>query len=207
MKAIQKAVLGITATLLLTTASVAQAAEVKNEAFSLTLPAGFSDFAKQEKTTESENGPITTATYVSQQPQTKEAIVVTVSTMPKKISDPAKFIASTRDSLIGSLKAKLEDENKGTAENSSVLNFRTETAQPVFLRSSLQVEDNRFYQVLYVGRTEEQRNAAGTAQAFSSFVIAAPAATPAAAPAPAPAPAPAATPAAAPAATATGAAH
>lgn len=200
MKAIQKAVLGITATLLLTTATVASAADVKNEVFSLTLPDGFTEFAKQDKTTDSENGPINTATYVSKAP-TGEAVVVTVSTMPKKISDPAKFISSTRDSLINSLKAKLENEAKGSTENSSVLNFRTETAQPVFLRSSLQVSDNRFYQVLYVGRTEEQRNAAATAKLFDTFAVAAPAA----APAPVATPAPAAAPA--PAATATGAAH
>ena len=50
-----------------------------------------------------------------------------------------------------------------------------------FLRSKLLVDGNRMLQVLYVGRSEEQRSAAAVGEIFQSFqVTEAPAAEPAA---------------------------
>jgi hypothetical protein len=202
MKTLTRAVITSAAALLIgVSAHAADATEVKNEAFSIMLPAGFSEFKSQNQKSDSPNGPIDTTTWVSKAP-TGEAVVVTMSDMPANITDPAKLFSSTRDSLVASLKAKIETEEAGTGDKPTMrLVFRGETA-PVFLRSTLAVDADRFYQVLYVGRSEEQRAASPIAALFDSFqmMAAAPTAAPAVAPVvPAAAPAPAAAPVATPA--------
>lgn len=164
---------------LLLTASVAMgddAGQVTNEWFSITLPPGFAQFATQTQTSKaSDGGDIETTNWVSKAP-TGEAVVVTVSKMPGKILDPEKLMASTRDSLLKTLNATLEAEDKIEGDMPATrLTFKGGAA---FLTSRLVVNDDRLYQVLYVGRSEEQRSAPATAQLFESFkVVTAPAAT------------------------------
>ncbi|HEV7241646.1 MAG TPA: hypothetical protein VGQ36_20610 [Thermoanaerobaculia bacterium] len=156
----------------MTLSMAAMAAPVKTNAFSITLPDGFGEFTKQDQKTDSPEGKIETTNWISKAP-TGEAVVITVSTMPAPITDADKAIAGMRDALLKSLSATLESENKGE------LVFKGSGA---FLRSKLLVDGNRMLQVLYVGRSEEQRSAAGVGEIFQSFHVAeAPAAEPASA--------------------------
>ena len=168
----KKTFLTAVATLALTVA--AGAATKTTDAFSITLPDGFGDFAAQSQKADSPEGKIDTTNWVSKAP-TGEAVVVTISTMPAPITDAAKAMAGMRESLLKSLNATLESEEK-VDDRTSHLVFKGSGA---FLRSKLLVDGARVMQVLYVGRSEEQRNAAGVAELFASFKAneAAPAAT------------------------------
>lgn len=137
-------------------------------AFAITLPAGFSEFASQVQKAESPEGTVETTNWISRA-QTGEAVVVTVSKMPGRILDPEKMMDATRDSLLKSLKATLESEQEVAGDRkSTMIQFRSDAA---VLQSQLLVDDDRLFQVLYVGRTQEQRSAAGVAQLFSSFRV------------------------------------
>jgi len=140
------------------------AAEISGDTFHLALPAQFG--AAVKSTTTKDN--IQTDTWVSKAPS-GEAVVVSVSKMPAKIADPTKLIDSTRDSLLQSVKGTLESDQAitGALPARSVV-FRSGMA---FLRSRLTVDGDRLYDVLYVGRSEEQRNAPGVGQVFDSFQI------------------------------------
>ena len=161
------------------TAPVASAADttpVTNDAFSLTLPVGFGEFATQtQKSKASDGGVIATTNWVSKSP-TGEAVVVTVSRMPAKILDPEKLMSSTRDTLLASLKATLESEQKVAGDMPTVeLLFKGQTENPPYLRSRLAVQEDRFFQLLYVGRNQQQRDLPSVADLFDSFRISAPA--------------------------------
>lgn len=188
---LKTAVVGVA--VFLSVAAVVLATDVKNETFSVTLPAGFSDFAKQSA--KAADG-IETTTWVSKAP-TNEAVVVSVSQMPKKILDPGALLDATRDSLLKSVKGTLDSEQKvDGAMPARVLAFHSGTA--VFLRSRLVVDNDRLFNVLYVGRSVDQAMAPAVGQLFDSFQFAPrPAAAPAAPAAPGAA---SAAPAAAPAA-------
>ena len=160
----------------------AAAAEI-HDTFDVALPAGFADPAK---TTMTSSG-IETTTWVSKSP-TGEAVVVSVSKMPARIADPAKLMDSTRDSLLKSVKGTLESEQPVAGDMPSrLLVFRSGTA---FLRSRLVVSGDKLYQLLYVGRSEEQRAVPAVMQMFDSFKVTAPAMTSSVAAAPPPAPKP-----------------
>lgn len=140
-----------------------------HEPFSLSLPAGYGAFTQQVQTAKSPEGDIVTTNWIAKAP-TGEAVVVTMSSMPAKILDPQKFIASTRASLLKSLNATLESESaREGAVPSTRLLFRSDSA---FFRARFTVIDDRFYQLLYIGRSEEQRTAQPVARIFESFTIA-----------------------------------
>lgn len=147
---------------------------VSNDSFAITLPAGFSAFEEKTQSSKGEEGTIETHNWISKAP-TGEAIVVTVSTMPGKILDPAKLMNATRDSLLKSLNATVENEEKvdGDVPATRIL-FKSSGATPVFLRARMAVRGDQMYQVLYVGRSEEQRSSAVVAGAFDSFRLAPP---------------------------------
>jgi hypothetical protein len=128
------------------------------EPFTIALPEGYAGFTKQTQTADSPDGKIETTNWVSKAP-TGEALVVTLSKMPGKILDPEKLITSTRDTLLKSLGA--------SAETDANL-FRSKAA--VF-RSHFVVDEDRFFQLLYVGRSDEQRNAPVVGQVFESFKV------------------------------------
>lgn len=164
MKWAQKAVV-VAVVLLAVPAAFAQAVQVDNESFGITLPAGFGEFAKQSQESDSPGGKVQTTNWVSKAP-TNEAVVVTVSKMPAKILDPQKLIASTRESLVKSLKATIESEQ--SAEGGAANDFSATTGS-VFLRSHLEVNDDTLIQVLYVGRSAEQRAVPAVSDLFQSF--------------------------------------
>ena len=158
--------------LLLVAPLAAEPTPVSNESFGVTLPAGFTAFTEQKQTTKGENGDIATTTWISKFPTTGEAVVVTMSDMPGKILDPEKMMASTRDSLVASLKATVENEQK--IDGDLAFTFKSNGANPAYLQSRLVVAEDRLYQILYVGRSEEQRAAQSVVELFSSFKIVAP---------------------------------
>ena len=140
--------------------------------FKLELPDGFANFTEQSQTSKQEQGVIETTNWVSKSP-TGEAVVVTLSRMPGPITQPETLIASTRDSLLKSLKATLETEEKREdVWPSERLMFRSENA---FFRSRFVVAGDRFYQLLHVSRSAEQRSAPGVETMFNSFTINVPA--------------------------------
>ena len=142
---------------------------VDNDAFGITLPAGFAEFTKQVQKADSPEGTVETTNWISRA-QTGEAVVVTMSKMPGQILDPDKMMDATRDSLLKSLKATLESEKDLEGENpATLIQFRSDAA---VLQSQLLVAADRLYQVLYVGRTPEQRAAPAVAQLFASFKVA-----------------------------------
>jgi hypothetical protein len=139
--------------------------------FAVTLPQGFGEFTTQSQKSDSPEGIVETTNWISRAPS-GEAVVVTVSKMPAKITNPDKLITSTRDSLLKSLSATLDLEKKIEGETSTtLLQFHSEKS-PVFVQSQLMVEGDRLYQLLYVGRTAEQRSAPTVSNLFNSFKIA-----------------------------------
>ncbi|HEX7807550.1 MAG TPA: hypothetical protein VF608_02455 [Thermoanaerobaculia bacterium] len=136
--------------------------------FIMNLPEGYTGFSQQVQSTKSPEGDIRTTTWISKAP-TGEAIVVTMSEMPGKILDPQKLITSTRASLLRTLGATLETEEARSGELPSArLQFRSDAA---FFRARFTVVDDRLYQLLYVGRSTEQRTAPSVGQMFESFRI------------------------------------
>ena len=156
---------------LLLFASVAGAAQVNKDSFGLNLPDGFGEFTSQAQTVNGKDGKIETTTWISKSP-TGEAVLVTVSKMPGKILDPEKMIAGTRDALLKSVGGEMESEEKvaGDVPGAGMM-FHNKAA---FLRSRLIVDGDRLYQLLYVGRTAEQRTGAPVVQMFDSFRISTP---------------------------------
>jgi hypothetical protein len=146
-------------------AVTASAGPVKTDAFSITLPEGFGEFATQAQKTDSPEGKIDTTNWISKAP-TGEAVVITVSTMPAPITDATKAMDGMRESLLKSLNATLESEEKIEDGKAANLLFKSAGA---FLRSKLVVDGNRMMQVLYVGRSEEQRSATAVGELFQSF--------------------------------------
>jgi hypothetical protein len=153
-----------------TTGVIAQeTAAAPADPFSITLPAGFGEFAKQTQTAKSNDGTVETTNWVSKAP-TGEAVVVTVSKMPGKILDPLKMIGSTRDSLVKSLNATVESDDKipGDLVSEQVM-FHSGTN--AFLRARLAVKGDSLYQLLYVSRSTDQRAVPAVDQLFGSFKI------------------------------------
>ena len=166
---------------LLLVAVATGAAVVTTDLFTVTLPDAY---AAPVQSSATQNG-IATSTWIAKAP-TGEAVVISVSTMPAKITDAAKTMDGTRDSLLKSVKGTLDSEQTiaGPLPERDLL-FRSGTA---FLRSRLIVNGDKLYQLLYVGRTEAERGAPAVAQMFDSFKVTSP--LPSNPPTPPPAPAP-----------------
>lgn len=145
------------AVILVATASLAA------DPFNITLATGYGAFTKQTQT----SGKIETTNWIAKSP-TGEAVVISMSKMPGKILDPAKLFASTRDALLKSVNGTLDSEQKVNA-STHVLSFHSNSG--AFLRSRLIAEDDRLYQVLYVGHSAEQRENPAVAAMFDSFAI------------------------------------
>lgn len=145
---------------------------VEQDSFSITLPAGFSEFARQAQTVKSENGDIQQITYVSKGLQ-GNAVIVTHGTMSGKILEPAKMMGSGRDSLIKSLGAKLEGEKQLEIDGKPALSitFSAEKPRPIFARTDLVVAGPRMYQVIFLGSSAEALASESTQALFQSFDI------------------------------------
>lgn len=168
----KKQMMAVMAMAVLMLAANAQSAPA--EAFELTLPNGFAEYTTQAQTVASPEGEIETTNWISRA-KSGEAVIVTLSRMPGKILDPQKLITSTRESLLKSLGATLESEEprQGELPSTRVL-FHSDAA---WFRARFTVVDDRMYQLLYVGRSAEQRDAQVVGLMFDTFEI--PAAAPA----------------------------
>jgi len=163
-------VLMVAAALLIAVAAGAE--QVSNDAFSVTLPAGFGEFKKEAKTVEGKEGKIETTNWVSKAP-TGEAVVVTISKMSGKILNPTQMIDGTRDALLKSLNATIDNETKLSGDMpAKLITFHSAS---VWLSSQLAVNRDILYQLLYVGRTAEQRSAPAVNDMFQSFHVNTPA--------------------------------
>jgi hypothetical protein len=162
MKHAAHTALVLLASLLLAGAAIA--GPVSTDYFTVTLPDAY---AAPVMSTATQNG-IATSTWIAKAP-TGEAIVISVSTMPGKIDDAAKLMDSTRDSLLKSVKGTLDSEQPlaGPLPGRDLL-FKSGNA---FLHSRLIVSGDRLYQLLYVGRSQAERDAPGVAQIFGSFTV------------------------------------
>jgi len=143
-------------------------AKVTNDAFSITLPAGFTAFTNQTKSADSPDGKVDTTTWVAKS-QAGQAVIVAMTKMPGKILDPDKMNQSTRDALVKSLNATIENEQKMagdlTGEN---LLFKSNSA-PVFARARLIVSGDRQYQLIFIGHSDPERSAQPVESMFNSF--------------------------------------
>lgn len=155
--------------IVLVAAVAADAGPVTTDLFTVVLPDAY---AAPVTSTATQNG-IATSTWIAKAP-TGEAVVISVSTMPAKIADATKLMDSTRDSLLKSVKGTLDSEQTlaGPLPARDLL-FRSGTA---FLRSRLVVDGDKLYQLLYVGRTQAERDVPAVGQMFNSFKVVTPAA-------------------------------
>ena len=145
---------------------------VQQESWSITLPAGFSEFAKQQQTVKSENGDIQQVTYVSKG-TAGNAVIVTYGQMSGKILDPAATMNGGRDSLLKSLGARLENEATVEIDGKPGLSisYSAEKPRPIFARTDLVVAGPRMYQVIYLGASADAIVSETTQQMFKSFDV------------------------------------
>ena len=171
MKASKKVVAAAVMALALVPAGFAQM-PVDRESFSITLPTGFGEFARQQQTVKSQSGDIQQVTYVSKGVG-GNAVIVTYGTMSGKILEPATMMGSGRDSLVKSLGAKLESEKQLEIDGKPALSimFTAEKPRPIFARTDLVVAGPRMYQVIFLGSSADALWHESTEQMFSSFDI------------------------------------
>ena len=82
---------------------------VELDGLSLTLPAGFSKFEKQEQTVQSDSGPILNVTNISKS-VTGEVIIVSYSDFSGPLLNPNQMMTSGKDSLLKGAGAQSESE-------------------------------------------------------------------------------------------------
>ncbi|HEU5163547.1 MAG TPA: hypothetical protein VFV54_10405 [Thermoanaerobaculia bacterium] len=173
MKALSRkiAIGAVLASVALVPAAFAQT-PVQQESWSITLPAGFGEFAKQQQTVKSANGDIQQVTYVSKGTG-GSAVIVTYGQMTGKILDPTATMNGGRDSLLKSLGAKLENEAAVEIDGKPGLSisYSAEKPRPIFARTDLVVAGPRMYQVIYLGGSAEALASEGTQQMFKSFDV------------------------------------
>ncbi len=172
MKALSKKVV-VTAFLTLALATVGFAqTPVEQDSFSITLPAGFGEFTRQQQTVKSANGDIQQVTFVSKG-LAGSAVIVTYGQMTGKILDPTAMMGSGRDSLLKSLGAKLESETQVEIDGKPGLSivYSAEKPRPIFARTDLVVAGSRMYQVIFLGSSAEAPASESTRQMYSSFDV------------------------------------
>ncbi len=161
-------------------AQIANAADA--QPFQLTLPTGFGTFASKAQTAKDQNGKdIQITNWISKSP-TSEAIVVTVTKMWAKIANPNLQMASMRDAVIKSVPNATLDSQQKLDGSTPAMTFDFHSGTAVFLRAKLMVKGDSMYQLLYVGRTPDERANPSVESMFQSFVINAPQASAATAP-------------------------
>jgi len=148
----------------------AHAAET--ESFTVTLPNGFAPFQQvRSQAGKVPQGKIETVNYVSKSP-IGEAVVVTISRMPARLGSPGSLLSGIRDSLLKAFSATLEKEqNLPGPRPASGLLFKGNAERPLFYRAHVMVDGNTIYQLIYVGRSTQQRTAAPIARVFETFRI------------------------------------
>jgi len=174
----------ITFVLSLAIATVAQAGQVKGDAFSVTLPDGFGNAQQQKQTVQSPSGPINVVTYISKA-EDGSAVIIGYSEFSGTITDPGATLTSGRDSLLKSLGATANNEKdvEVSGHPARTFNYSATSPRTVFGRTDLVVVGPRMYQLIYLGFTQEALQKGDVQGMFSTFKVrevekdAAPAAT------------------------------
>jgi hypothetical protein len=157
-------------------AGTAAAATVNLDGFTVDLPAGFSEFTKQEKAIPTESGSIQNITHVSKS-EGGDAIIISYSILGGKILDPEKMMAEGRDSLLKSVSGTADSEAPTQLDNHPGLHvsFSAKTPRELYGRTQFGVVDERMYQLIYLTGTADRRTSPEAEQFFNSFNLAEPA--------------------------------
>ena len=148
----------------------ASAAETSR--FKVALPDGFSEFAAtKSQAGESTTGKVEAENWLSRS-KTGEAVVVTVTHLPSKVERPAELLTGARVTLLKMFRSELEREQSipGT-RNTSEYVFHSIEGAPLFFRARVTANPDSMVQMIYVGRSEAQRDAAQVGRMFQSFQI------------------------------------
>lgn len=153
-------------------ASLAQIANAADaQPFQLTLPTGFGAFATKAQTAKDPNGKdIQITNWISKSP-TNEAVVVTVTKMWAKIDNPDQQMANMRDAVVKSVPNATIDSQQKVDGPPPAMTFDFHSGTAVFLRAKLMVKGDSMYQLLYVGRTADERSNPSVDSMFQSFAI------------------------------------
>jgi hypothetical protein len=153
-------------------AGAAQAAQVKGDAFSVTLPDGFGSPQQQKQTVNSASGPINVVTYISKASD-GSAVILGYSQFSGMIKDPDATLASGRDSLLKSLGATAKDERavKVSGHPGRTFAYSAASPRPIFGRTDLVVVGPRMYQLVYLGFDQESLDKADVQNMFSTFKV------------------------------------
>lgn len=148
----------------------AYAGTVQKGSFSIAIPDGFSEFAKQEQTVKSASGDIKQVTYVSKGTQ-GDAVIVTYGAMPGPIQDPMAAMAGGRDSLLKSLGATVGSQKEVQIDGhpGMTVEYSATSPRPIFARTDFVVEGARLYQVIFLGATPESVVSPEVQSMFGSF--------------------------------------
>ncbi len=131
---------------------------VELDGLSVSLPAGFEKFAKDEQTVESESGPIRSVTYVSKS-AAGDAIIVSFSEFSGPLLNPNQMMTSGKDSLLKGANAKSESEEPKELDGQPGLHllFSADQPRPLFGRGQYGVQDDRMYQLIYLAGSPDRR--------------------------------------------------
>jgi hypothetical protein len=156
----------------LSLATVAQAGQVKGDAFSVTLPEGFGNAEQQKQTVNSPSGPISVVTYISKSNE-GSAVILGYSELSGKIMDPDAQLAESRDSLLKQLGATASDERttKVSGHPARSFNYSASSPRAVFGRTDLVVVGPRIYQLIYLGFTQDEVQKHDVQGMFSTFSV------------------------------------
>lgn len=148
------------------------AGTVEKGSFSIAIPDGFSEFARQEQTVKSASGDIKQVTYVSKGTE-GDAVIVTYGAMPGPIQDPAAAMAGGRDSLLKSLGATVGSQKDVQIDGhpGMTVEYSATSPRPIFARTDLVVAGARLYQVIYLGATPEAVVSPEVQAMFGSFTL------------------------------------
>ena len=162
----------------MTAGSALAAGRIEEKEFSVALPAGFSEPAKQEKTVDSPSGPITQVTYVSKG-QDGSAIILGYSEFAAEITDPAETMNSGRDEFTKAINASYTDEREKVVAGYPARSFLYAAAEPqaMFGRADLVVAGPRMYQLIFLGASQDGVGAPEITNFFRSFALTTPAAS------------------------------
>lgn len=156
----------------LSLATVAQAGQVKGDAFSVTLPDGFADPQQQKQTVQSPSGPISVVTYISKA-NDGSAVILGYSEFSGVITDAPATLASGRDSLLKSLGATANSERavEVSGHPARTFNYSATSPRTIFGRTDLVVVGPRMYQLIYLGFTQDGLQKADVQSMFSTFKV------------------------------------
>lgn len=168
--------MGVLVSVLLLFVPVASAERLSEEEFSIELPGSCGAAQKHEQKVESPSGPIDVVSYVAKADDGSACIVI-YSELSGPITDPESAIDSNRDSLLGQLGVQVEAEKPITVSDfeGRSMQFTTTDPRPVFGRADFVVADDRLYQVIYIGYSQDSRMAMESSEFFNTLQIEAPA--------------------------------